>query len=357
MVERSHSMLDSVTMMKNTPINAKIFYTLISSFLFSSSLLAQTVTTLDANTLIYNSASNPPLNHQIKVESYNLENLFEKVDPAQSALIHQKRLGSARVIKSFNPDFLVTVEIENIRALQNYSDTYLDGKYQALLIEGNDPRGIDVGLLVKKSLNVYVEWKSQKDTVFHAKKIFSRDFPIGLVYEKNANGSHSTKPLFAIIATHYKSKRMEPGSSDIDGNGLRAEQVQASVEILKGLEKQYQNSLPLIIAGDFNDTISDNSPIFKPLFDFGMKDSLKIAPNPSQTPLKIQTQFYFNREGVAQFQQIDAILFNGIGAKVVQSKVLENLDTNLKQLPHPATFEERERLPSDHLSIGTIFQF
>ena len=87
---------------------------------------------------------------------YYRERCF-KMDWSEAAF-HAKALNLARVIKdsgSETPDILILQEVENINVLQKLVEWGLanEGYREILLIEGPDPRGIDVGIISKFPLS------------------------------------------------------------------------------------------------------------------------------------------------------------------------------------------------------------
>ncbi len=61
-----------------------------------------------------------------------------------------QRNNTAQAILDSAPDILAVQEVENLYTLRLFNDQYLDDYFdRMILIDGNDPRGIDVGLLVR----------------------------------------------------------------------------------------------------------------------------------------------------------------------------------------------------------------
>ncbi|UUT22430.1 endonuclease/exonuclease/phosphatase family protein [Pseudomonas sp. T8] len=120
---------------------------------------------------------------RVRVASFNVENLFnryaildkpwegrnyEKMIQAVGlvslagrdgslvdyATTHTQRNNTAEVILEAEPDVLLLCEVENIHTLRIFNHDYLSDYFdQIVLIDGNDPRGIDVGLLVRKGFS------------------------------------------------------------------------------------------------------------------------------------------------------------------------------------------------------------
>jgi hypothetical protein len=78
-------------------------------------------------------------------------------DLVQHPITELQRNNTARAILDSAPDILAVQEIENLHTLRNFNDTYLDNYFDRLIcIDGNDPRGIDVGLMIKERAPVQI---------------------------------------------------------------------------------------------------------------------------------------------------------------------------------------------------------
>jgi predicted extracellular nuclease len=110
-----------------------------------------------------------PFYEEISVATFNLDRFFDNVDspginePILTSATYQNRLTkTANMICSyvFAPDVLAVYEIENINALQQLADKINNNTelcqtqpaYTAHMIESNDPKGLDIGLLVSEAL-------------------------------------------------------------------------------------------------------------------------------------------------------------------------------------------------------------
>lgn len=115
-------------------------------------------------------------------------------DLVQYHLTELQRNNTARAILDATPDILAVQEVENLHTLRIFNDTYLDNYFDRLIcIDGNDPRGIDVGLMVREKVPVQIvgirthvdEAENTGEAVLHgstrnfgylaSKAIFSRD--------------------------------------------------------------------------------------------------------------------------------------------------------------------------------------
>jgi endonuclease/exonuclease/phosphatase family metal-dependent hydrolase len=149
---------------------------------------------------------------------------------------------TARVIDAVQPDILLAVEVENRITLQRFNDDVLapfgwSYPYN-LLVDGNDDRGIDVGLFSRHPI---VSVRSHiKDTDAHG-VIFSRDcaeFEIALP---------SGQSLW-LLGNHFKSKGY---GSPAASTAKRLRQADQTRKIYLAAR---QRSPYVVVAGDLNDT-------------------------------------------------------------------------------------------------------
>jgi endonuclease/exonuclease/phosphatase family metal-dependent hydrolase len=147
----------------------------------------------------------------------------------------------ARVIDAVRPDVLVAVEVEDRLTMQRFNDDVLANfgwsfPY-ALLVDGNDGRGIDVGLFSGhpiRSVRSHV-WDTDSEGT-----IFSRDcaeFEVEL----------PAGPPLWVLANHLKSKGY---GSQARSNKKRTRQAKRVRAIYR---EALQRSPRVAIAGDFND--------------------------------------------------------------------------------------------------------
>lgn len=134
-----------------------------------------------------------------------------------------------------------------------------------MLIEGNDDRGINVGLMAKEGFDIDNIDTHIFDLVKVNEPIFSRDCPEYLV-----RGKTGTEVL--VLVNHFKSKRG-------GGDARRLRQATRVKEIVNQRLAEQPN---LVVLGDFNDT----------------PDSANLAPLLTGTPLKdISTHASFDDGG------------------------------------------------------------
>ena len=158
------------------------------------------------------------------------------------------RENTARVIKEVRADIACIVEAESRPALRAFDSDLLGSRYAFdMLIDGNDPRGIDVGLYSKYPLGAI--WTHLFDRE-NGRIIFSRDC---LEVEIFLPGN---QPLY-MLCNHFKSR-----GYDLEGNADEKRQRQAN-HVAQILGKYDLANQWVIVAGDFND--NPTSPTLQPL--------------------------------------------------------------------------------------------
>jgi endonuclease/exonuclease/phosphatase family metal-dependent hydrolase len=163
---------------------------------------------------------------------------------------------TAQVIKDVNADVLAVVEAEDRIALKRFNDQLLkavNAMYDCImLIDGNDDRGIDVGLMTRSEIDIGGVVSHVDDSV-DGRRIFSRDCPEFTIRVGNKS--------LLVIVNHFKSKGF---GSQAESNAKRRAQA-ARVREIYELRKQKIKSI--VVVGDFNDT-PDSEPL-RPLLAEG----------------------------------------------------------------------------------------
>ncbi len=190
-------------------------------------------------------------NRQITgVKANGIQDLDLTIEFKKAKYSETARENTAKVIQAVKADIACIVEADSRETLKRFDTELLNSKYRyEMLIDGNDIRGIDVGLYSRFPLGGI--WTHIFDGSGNS-RTFSRDCP---EYEIILPSGQS---LF-LLCNHLKSK-----GYDFDGNAdnRRMKQATAVAEILKGYD--LKNDL-VVVAGDLNDT-PDSGPL-KPLMD------------------------------------------------------------------------------------------
>jgi endonuclease/exonuclease/phosphatase family metal-dependent hydrolase len=158
---------------------------------------------------------------------------------------------TAKVIHDVGADILGVIEADDRISLTRFNDQLLrpiDATYDGImLIDGNDERGIDVGLLTRGGASIE-SVISHVDDIVEGRRVFSRDCP-----EYTVRTGDGTK--LVVMVNHLKSKGYGlKGESD----SRRRAQAQRVREIY---DSRRAEGIELIaIVGDMNDT-PDSDPM------------------------------------------------------------------------------------------------
>lgn len=162
---------------------------------------------------------------------------------------------TAQVIRDLDADIIAVVEAEDRPSLVRFNKEMLDGMYRhIMLIDGNDERGIDVGLMTKAGFPIG-GIRSNVDREDSVSKVFSRDCPQYEVQTPNGGRIH-------ILVNHFKS---QSGG----GGERRLRQAQAVRDITDELNAAGEQ---VIVLGDLNEgpTTEDTTVAnFDPMYSAG----------------------------------------------------------------------------------------
>ena len=154
---------------------------------------------------------------------------------------------TARVMIELEPDVLAVVEAESRPALAAFNSDIvgsLGGPTFAhvMLIDGNDTRGIDVGLMTKAPVTIESMKSHVDDADAGGGLIFSRDCPEFRL--KLPSGKR-----LVVLVNHLKSKGFGTQASSDARRKLQATRVKEIYEALRATGEKH-----VAVIGDFNDT-------------------------------------------------------------------------------------------------------
>ena len=179
-----------------------------------------------------------------------------------------QRNNTAEVILESEPDVLLVCEVENIHTLRIFNHDYLGDYFdQVVLLDGNDPRGIDLGLLIRKgfkgridTIRTHVDelkpgasgsviWGSRPNFGYLANNaLFSRDcLEVDILVGKKR---------LCVLGNHLKA---QDGKSTSDAR--RKAQADRVHEIFTAVRK---DRFPVVV-GDLNADVDENSASGKSL--------------------------------------------------------------------------------------------
>jgi hypothetical protein len=184
-------------------------------------------------------------------------------------------------------DVLAVQEIEDIDTLRQFVREDLGGLYRyVVLIEGNDPRLIDIGLLSKLPLGGVTSWQHTPDPDHPGQALFSRD-----LLQVDVLSADRRRRLFTIFNNHLKSHFVpftaaDPAAEQLRANELRRRQYDAAATIIAA---QTRPDSSFIVVGDMNDP--PDSAFLSPLVSAakfkltsGLSNAQETRPGPGSPP-------------------------------------------------------------------------
>ncbi len=199
---------------------------------------------------------------ELTAATQNLYQLFDDVkngtETVVSGEVYARRLAKhSRLVREVlgGPDVLAVQEVESLKVLLDLAARIAQDdpalRYTAYLTPGNDPSGINVGLLVRDTVTVGSVRQIGKDLTFtyNATTYTTFDRP-PLVLE----GSYGAWPApfpFTVVAVHLRSLSGIDGSS---GGFVRAKRLEGARVLAETIQAMQAASpdIRLIVAGDFN---------------------------------------------------------------------------------------------------------
>ena len=185
---------------------------------------------------------------------------------------------TARVIGDLNADVLAVIEAEDRPALIRFNKDVFgtaqaakpvkadQWKYRhVMLLDGNDDRGIDVGLVAKDGYDIVNLRTHVDELTSKGEPIFSRDCAEYLIRTPGGN-----EVLFLV--NHFKSKGHGTQASS---NARRAAQAKRVAEIYHDRRQQGINNI--IVLGDLNDT-DESAPLRSLVVNTDLLDVSKLGP-------------------------------------------------------------------------------
>lgn len=228
---------------------------------------------------------------------WNVENFFDTTDdPSKDdSIISQndfkiKLSGVSKIISKINADFVGLCEIENIFVLKQIAKQCSYNYFY--LVEGNDPRGIDIAFLSKEPI-IYKSNKHQLtpyDENKHYK--FSRDCPEVILNSSN-------KQLY-ILLNHLKSQYRQ----DERTIKKRIAQTFGILDIINHIYKKEKEPYVLVM-GDFNCSRYSES------LNILQKSGLEIL-NYSKNNNSFYTYVYRGKKEDLDYFMMNDLLYNKI---------------------------------------------
>jgi len=253
-------------------------------------------------------------------------------------------VNTGRVINAVNADILGVIEAESRPALVRFSQNVIgktlgaQGYDHAMLIDGNDERGIDVAVFTRAGFEI-LSINSHVDDADGTGLIFSRDCAHFEIATPQGTPVH-------LLVNHFKSKGF---GSQVSSNAKRRRQA-ARVKAIYDELRQTQELVAVL--GDFNDT----------------PDSAPLAPLIAETDLRdISTHANFVNDGRpgtfgngTASNKIDYILLSPALFANVTTGGVERRGvwggTNGTLFPHFPEVTKLTEAASDHAAIFAVIE-
>jgi endonuclease/exonuclease/phosphatase family metal-dependent hydrolase len=175
------------------------------------------------------------------------------VELAKEAVDEVGTRNTARVIGDLDADVIAMIEVEDRPALVRLNHELLGDRYEhVMLVDGNDERGIDVGIMTKKGFDIQ-SIRSNVDLKDRSGQVFSRDCAQYEIRTPSGEVVH-------VLVNHFKS---QSGG----GAAKRRRQARAVRRIADTLVAEGRN---VIVLGDLNEgqpSLTKAATNLKPLFD------------------------------------------------------------------------------------------
>ncbi|MEM9435562.1 MAG: endonuclease/exonuclease/phosphatase family protein [Pseudomonadota bacterium] len=191
---------------------------------------------------------------------------------------------ATRIRDVMDLDILAVQEVEHVGILKEFNREHLGGMYPYLaLIEGNDPRLIDVGILSKYPLGAITSHQTAEHPEDPGRRVFGRD----LLQVEVLNGAGDR--LVTVYNTHLKSHFVPFDQDPVDGarqaNARRKRQAETVARIIS---RQERRGGKFVLLGDMNDP--ETSPHIAPMLTVdgdplvnGLAQAVETRPPKAET--------------------------------------------------------------------------
>lgn len=187
-------------------------------------------------------------------ENYSIRTFMGRLVKEKEPARRQK---VAERILAMDLDVLALQEVEDLPTLQSFCRDQLLSRYPfQMLVEGNDPRLIDVAIISRLPIGGMTSWRFATHPDEEDAPIFSRD-----LLEVEILDPSRIRRLFTLFNTHLKSQYLAPNENPVTGKQradlTRTRQAEVAARIL---EARTRPNSAFLLVGDMNDT-PDSAPL------------------------------------------------------------------------------------------------
>ncbi len=272
-----------------------------------------------------------------------------------------QRKNTAAAILAAKPDILAVCEVENLTTLRLFNAIYLGNYFDRLVVmDGNDPRGIDVGLLLRKGLKAdiasirthaddaaaggYLPTTNMLDMAGRVGKAsFSRDC---LEVDVDVGGRALT-----FLVNHFKAQETKADGSDPTTAKRRG---QAERVALIAKRARAAGRLPIVM-GDLNKDIA--APQYDESISPVAKSTVFVNPVKQLPATERWTHFFESRKSVSQLDYI--LPDKGLVGAIDSVDIFRGgLSPRCKQFtgPRVGTIDADGLEASDHCALSVTFR-
>lgn len=205
--------------------------------------------------------------------------LIQGKEPAETAMIAER-------IRAMDVDVLAVQEVEDIAVLKQFNGKQLDNLYpHVVLIEGNDPRLIDVGLMSRYPIGAITSFQTATHPSEPDKLVFGRDLLAVEILDQTRK-----KKLFTLYNTHLKSHFVDYRSDPVEGKRKNDMRRQRQAEVIADIvSNQERKGSRFLLTGDMNDPVT--SAALQPMLDIDGEKLFNAVADPIETrPSKPERQ-------------------------------------------------------------------
>lgn len=209
--------------------------------------------------------SGKPINYEDFKKEGDINMLGWSIDDYNPTTNVARKL-TAKVILENDPDLMALQEVENMEALIEFNRHYLDNKYPyVLVIDGNDNRQIDVGVLSRFDFVSIRTHKYEPPGCAPNERIFARDcLEVQISPSKGAN--------LTMLVNHFTSK-ISGGEDRRQAQSTRVNEI---------LTERFGPSLKgdFVVVGDLNNHY--DAPELQPLLGNKLENVVRRMPAKEQ---------------------------------------------------------------------------